>query len=242
VTGPPIAPPPLIAVLDYGMGNRRSVEKALEHVGARALITADPALLADADGLVVPGVGAFPAAMRRLRADRLDELIRAHAASGRPLLGICLGMQLLFDGSEELEPCVGLGLIPGEVRWLHAAGLRLPHIGWNNVIPQRPSQITAALPPEGRPFYHVHSLVPHPAQDEHVIATAEYRERFATIVSCGNVYGTQFHPEKSSRDGLALLAAFAGLCRRPDTAGGEWPDARGGGPATASGATAGARR
>ena len=203
---------PRIAVLDYGMGNRRSVEKALEHVGAAVSVTADPAELVRADGLVVPGVGAFPAAMDRLRSSGLDSSIRAYAQSGRPLLGICLGMQLLFEASEELLPCEGLGLLAGRVRRLRAGGLRVPHIGWNDVVAVRPSPLSAALAEGGVPFYHVHSYVAEPAHAEDLIAVAEYGERFATVVGRGRVLGVQFHPEKSSRAGLELLAAFAGLC------------------------------
>jgi glutamine amidotransferase len=203
--------PVRIAVVDYGMGNRRSVEKALEHVGAQVSLTADPAELRRADGLIVPGVGAFPRGMRNLVALGLDELIRERARAQVPLLGICLGMQLLFDSSEELEPAAGLGLIAGEVRAL-ATSLRLPHIGWNEVRFERPSALTAGLPPGGCPFYHVHSFAAHPAETADVIATAEYGERFATIVGRGNVLGVQFHPEKSSAHGLALLSSFVGLC------------------------------
>jgi glutamine amidotransferase len=206
---------PLIAVVDYGMGNRRSVQKAFEHVSARAVITADHDQLRSADGLVVPGVGAFPLAMRNLRRLKLAELLQKHAADGRPLLGICLGMQLLFDGSEELEPTLGLGLISGSVTWLQAPGLRIPHIGWNEVDFHRASALTEALPDRGRPFYHVHSLAARPADEADVVGTTEYGERFATIVQRHNVFGVQFHPEKSSADGLAMLAAFVRVCMAP---------------------------
>ncbi len=134
----------MIAVVDYGMGNRRSVEKAFEHVGAQALITAERSALETADALVVPGVGAFPQGMANLRARGLDELIRARARAGAPVLGICLGMQLLFDSSVEREPATGLGLIPGEVSMLDTGGQRLPHIGWNEV------RVAAPLRPDRR--------------------------------------------------------------------------------------------
>jgi glutamine amidotransferase len=203
-----------IAVLDYGMGNRRSVQKALEHVGARAEITHDHGALLAADGIVVPGVGAFPQAMRNLRALELVDVLRERAGAGVPLLGICLGMQLLFERSEELEPCEGLGLLGGEVRWLRAPGLRIPHIGWNEVRFERPSPLIEPLggPGGARHFYHVHSLAPRPADPEDVIGTTEYGERFATIVQRGNVAGVQFHPEKSSADGLSMLGAFTRAC------------------------------
>jgi glutamine amidotransferase len=212
-----------IAVVDYGMGNRRSVEKALQHVGARALITRDPAALEQADALVVPGVGAFPHGMRNLVELGLDERIRAAAAAGTPVLGICLGMQLLFERSQEHELTDGLGLLAGEVSLLHGGGLRIPHIGWNDVRFERPSPLTAGLPGESCAFYHVHSLVARPEDPADVIATTEYGERFATVVAHGNVVGVQFHPEKSSRDGLALLSNFVTLCRNPAPAGsGHW--------------------
>jgi imidazole glycerol-phosphate synthase subunit HisH len=203
-----------IAIADYGMGNRRSVEKALEHVGARVRITRDPAALEAADALVVPGVGAFPQGMRNLIELGLDDRIRAIAAAGTPVLGICLGMQLLFDRSSEHELTEGLGLLAGEVSPLQAGGRRIPHIGWNDVRVERPSPLTAGLPAEGCAFYHVHSLAARPEDPDDVIATTEYGERFATIVGHGNIFGVQFHPEKSSRDGLALLANFVALCRR----------------------------
>ncbi len=208
-----------VAVVDYGMGNRRSVEKALEHVGARALITREPAALEEADALVVPGVGAFPHGMRNLIELGLDERIRAAAAAGKPVLGICLGMQLLFERSQEHEVTDGLGLLAGEVSLLDGGGLRIPHIGWSDVRFERPSPLTAALPGESCAFYHVHSLAARPEDPADVIATTEYGERFATVVSHGNVFGVQFHPEKSSRDGLALLSNFVTLCRDSAPAG-----------------------
>jgi glutamine amidotransferase len=208
-----------VAVVDYGMGNRRSVEKALEHVGARALITREPAALEEADALVVPGVGAFPHGMRNLIELGLDERIRAAAAAGKPVLGICLGMQLLFERSQEHEVTDGLGLLAGEVSLLDGGGLRIPHIGWSDVRFERPSPLTAGLPGDSCAFYHVHSLAARPEDPADVVATTEYGERFATVVSHGNVFGVQFHPEKSSRDGLALLSNFVTLCRDSAPAG-----------------------
>jgi glutamine amidotransferase len=209
---------PTIAIVDYGMGNRRSVEKAFAHVGARPLLTADHDAIRAADGVVVPGVGAFPRAMRNLRELGLDELIRARAAAGVPLLGICLGMQLLFERSVEGgAPCEGLGLLAGEVRPLAAGGLRVPHIGWNAVRFERACRLTAALP-EQVAFYHVHSFVADPADPRDVLGTVEYGERFASAVSREHVHGVQFHPEKSSRAGLRLLASFSAACERATSA------------------------
>jgi imidazole glycerol-phosphate synthase subunit HisH len=204
---------PVIAIVDYGMGNRRSVEKAFAHVGARPIVTCDHDAIRDADGVVVPGVGAFPRAMRSLRELGLDEVIVERAESGVPLLGICLGMQLLFERSVEVEPAEGLGLLRGEVRPLAAGDLRVPHIGWNVVRFERACRLTAALPQETA-FYHVHSLVPHPADAEDVLGTAAYGERFVSAVARENVFGVQFHPEKSSSAGLRLLASFSAACDR----------------------------
>jgi glutamine amidotransferase len=203
---------PLIAVVDYGMGNRRSVEKALEHVGARALITRDHESLEEADGLVIPGVGAFPEAMRRLNGLGLSALIRARGAAGVPVLGICLGMQLLFERSEELEATEGLGLLEGEVTWLETAALRVPHIGWNEVSFERRSPLSYGLPEGGCAFYHVHSLAARPSRTEDVVGTTEYGERFATVVGRDSVMGVQFHPEKSSANGLTMLGNFVRVC------------------------------
>jgi imidazole glycerol-phosphate synthase subunit HisH len=201
-----------IGVIDYGMGNRRSVEKALAHVGARVSLTHDHEELQACDGLVLPGVGAFPKAMHNLRELELVELIRARVADGTPLLGICLGMQLLFDRSEELGSTPGLGLIGGEVTRLDASGLRIPHIGWNEVRFERPSPLLAGLPERGCPFYHVHSYAARPADHDTILGTSEYGERFVTFVGSGSVFGVQFHPEKSSLNGLRMLDSFVGVC------------------------------
>jgi imidazole glycerol-phosphate synthase subunit HisH len=198
-----------VALVDYGMGNRRSVEKALEHVGARVVRTADHHEIAAADAIVLPGVGAFPEAMRRLQALRLVDLIRERAAAGVPLLGICLGMQLLFESSEEHEGAAGLGLLRGSVARLEAPGLKVPHIGWNTVTFERPSTLTEGLG-DVAAFYHVHTYACRPREQSDVVGRGEYGERFVSIVERGNVMGAQFHPEKSSLDGLALLRNFAG--------------------------------
>jgi len=200
-----------IAIVDYGMGNRRSVQKAFEHVGVDATITRDHDVLRDADALVIPGVGAFPLAMANLTELGLDTLIRERAADDVPILGICLGLQLLFDRSLELEVTTGLGLIAGEVTPIATGGLRIPHIGWNEVRFQHPSRLTEGLPVAGCPFYHVHSLAVRPARRADVVGTTEYGERFATIVEHGSIVGVQFHPEKSSRHGLEMLGNFARL-------------------------------
>ncbi len=202
---------PRIAVVDYGMGNRRSVEKALERVGARAFVSRDHAELRAADGLLLPGVGAFPAAMATIGRLGLDGLLRERAAAGTPLFGSCMGMQLLFERSEEHGGAEGLGLLRGEVRRLSAPGLKLPHIGWSEVRWNRRSPLTEGLP-EPAFLYHVHSFVADPADEDAVLGTAEYGESFPAVVGRGNVYGAQSHPEKSSTHGLALLGNFVGIC------------------------------
>jgi glutamine amidotransferase len=202
----------VIAIADYGMGNRRSVEKALAHVGAEPLITADHDEIRAAEAVILPGVGAFPEAMRNLVRTGLGDVLRERAAAGVPLLGICLGMQLLFERSEEHEGAEGLGLLPGSVTALVAP--KIPHIGWNLVTLERPSRLTAGLG-DAVAFYHVHSFACRPADDADVVGRGDYGERFASIVERDNVMGAQFHPEKSSRDGLALLRNFASLVAVP---------------------------
>ena len=199
-----------IAILSYGMGNLRSVEKALERVDAEAVITADHDAARAADGVILPGVGAFPRAMERIRDLALDELVAERSESGTPVLGICLGMQLLFDSSTELGGAAGIGLLEGEVGELRSGGLKVPHIGWSPVRWSHDSRLTDGIASE-TPFYFVHSLAPRAAADV-VLGTAEYGERFACATERGNVFGVQFHPEKSSTAGLRLLSNFARIC------------------------------
>jgi glutamine amidotransferase len=206
-----------IGLVDYGMGNRRSMQKSLERAGATVVLSADHDALRATDGLVVPGVGAFAAAMRLLAQRGLDELIRERAEAGVPVLGSCLGMQLLFEHGAEFGGADGLGLLPGEVVPLDARGLKLPHIGWNEVRWTRPSVLSAGLP-DPTPFYHVHSFVPVPSDPDVALGVSDYGTQFASVVGRGNVFGTQFHPEKSSRDGIALLANFVRVCSRKEAA------------------------
>jgi imidazole glycerol-phosphate synthase subunit HisH len=200
-----------IAILDYGMGNLRSVEKALERVGAEAEITSNPARVESADGLILPGVGAFPRAMERVRDTGLDELLAGRIEAGVPVLGICLGMQLLFESSVENEGGSGLALLGGVVAPLEANGYKVPHIGWSPVRWEQESQLTAGLAEE-TPFYFVHSFAPRPATDSDVLGTAAYGGRFACAVERAPLYGVQFHPEKSSSAGLGLLRNFSSIC------------------------------
>lgn len=199
-----------ICILDYGMGNLRSVEKALEHVGATATISSDAETVRQADGVILPGVGAFPKAMERVRALGLDELIGERRDSGVPILGICLGLQLLFDSTTELGGASGIGLLPGGVDGLKADGLKVPHIGWSPVRWEKESRLAEGIESE-TPFYFVHSFAPSPDHDD-LLGDAAYGARFACAVECDNVFGVQFHPEKSSTAGLRLLSNFAGVC------------------------------
>jgi glutamine amidotransferase len=200
-----------IAVVDYGMGNLRSVEKALERSGAAASITSDLDAISAADGIVLPGVGAFPKAMRNLGELGLDHLLRERLKAGVPLLGICLGLQLLFEVSTENEGSDGLGLLPGRVERLPAPGLKVPLIGWTSVRWAKESDLTAELPDEC-PFYFVHSFAPVDTAAEDQLGVAEYGKPFVCAVARPPLYGVQFHPEKSSAHGLKLLENFTGIC------------------------------
>jgi glutamine amidotransferase len=202
---------PAIAILDYGMGNLRSVEKALERVGADPEITADHERVRSAGGVILPGVGAFPKAMERIRERGLDELVAERAEAGVPVLGICLGLQLLFSSTTEQGGGEGLGVLHGPVTELEAGELKVPHIGWSPVTWARESRLTEGLA-DGEPFYFVHSFAPRPANPEDVLGTATYGEELCCVAERGNVFGVQFHPEKSSGAGLRLLENFAGIC------------------------------
>lgn len=201
-----------IAILDYGMGNLRSAEKAFEHVGARALITREHDVVRAADGVVLPGVGAFPKAMEAVRELAFDGLLRERREAGVPILGICLGMQLLYESSTELGGAAGIGLLNGRVEELDAPGLKVPHIGWNPVSWRRASDLVEGLP-DPCAFYHVHSFAVRAIDGEEVLGVASYGTDFVSVVASDGVYGTQFHPEKSGPDGLRLLHNFATRCR-----------------------------
>ena len=200
-----------VAILGYGMGNLRSVEKAVERVGAEAEITSDSNRAEAADGVILPGVGAFPRAMERVRQLGLDQLIATRIEAGAPVLGICLGMQLLFESSVENEGASGLALLDGVVAPLEANGYKVPHIGWSPVHWEHDSELTEGLGDQ-TPFYFVHSFAPRPAENGDVLGTAAYGERFACAVERPPLYGVQFHPEKSSSAGLNLLANFVRIC------------------------------
>jgi imidazole glycerol-phosphate synthase subunit HisH len=200
-----------IAILDYGMGNLRSVAKALEHVGAAPELTNDHAHVRATDGVVLPGVGAMPKAMEHVRRLGLDELLRERVEAGVPLIGLCMGMQLLFESTTELGGAEGIGLLDGPVEQLNAPGLKVPQIGWNPVSWRRESALNAGLP-DPCAFYHANSFAPRPARGEDVLGTAEYGSDFVSAVARAPVYGVQFHPEKSGPHGLALLGNFVRAC------------------------------
>jgi len=198
----------VVSLIDYGLGNLGSVSNILKRVGASSRLISRPEEVLDSESVLLPGVGAFDAGMSRLQALGLDDALRAFAATGRPLLGICLGMQLLADGSQEGQS-PGLGLIPGRsVRFVESEGVRVPHMGWNRVEPTRDDPLVADLPDDAR-FYFVHSYHVVPDRPADALATTTYGTRFVSMVRSGNVMGAQFHPEKSHAFGMALLRNFA---------------------------------
>jgi glutamine amidotransferase len=205
----------VIAVLDYGIGNLGSAEKALRKVGAEARLVEHPDDAEGAAGVVLPGVGAFGACLRALRESGLDSVVREAAASGEvPLLAICVGLQMLFEGSEEDPPALGLGILEGTVRRL-GDGEKRPQMQWNRLVPvpERPSAMLGAAPsPAWVYFVHSYAAVPEGSAASAVVATCDYGGPVVAAVEQGNLWGCQFHPEKSGTTGLAILAAFATRC------------------------------
>lgn len=198
----------MIGIIDYGAGNLFSLKNALDFLGLENIITSSADKLREADRLILPGVGAFPDAMRMLERSGLTEAI-AEAAGRKPLLGICLGMQLLFEYGHEFETVKGLGLIPGEVRHIVAPGLKIPHMGWSDVKLENECGLSGGIK-EGDRFYYVHSYRAE-TEKQYVSLYSEYGEYIPGLVFRGNVYGTQFHPEKSGEIGLRLLSNFGGV-------------------------------
>lgn len=202
----------MIAVIDYGMGNLRSVSKALEFLGASVRVTGEAAVVRQAEKVVLPGVGAFPAAMRELAARRLIDPVKEAIASGKPYLGICLGLQLLFESGEEGGGAQGFGILPGTVKRLPASPpLKIPHMGWNQVTrTHKECPLLQGIPDESF-FYFVHSYYAEPADPEVVALETDYDTRFASMVWRDRLFATQFHPEKSQAVGLRLLENFLRL-------------------------------
>lgn len=196
------------AILDYGVGNLKSVTNAMRYLGFDTRITSDPAELERADAIILPGVGAFADAAEKLRVPGLDKTLLTQAEK-KPILGICLGMQLLFDRGEEIRPCAGLGLVHGSVRRLET-DRKLPHIGWNSLAFQNHSPLFRGLD-DGVYVYFVHTFCGVADRESDVIARTEYGPSVVAAVSCGNVYGCQFHPEKSGETGLVILKNFGEL-------------------------------
>ncbi len=201
----------MIVIIDYGMGNLRSVQKALESVGHAAEITSDPDRVKLASKVVLPGVGAFADAIAELRRSGLGGAFREAVAQGKPCLGVCLGLQLLFDLSEEDGRHEGLGLLPGRVvRFESSPGLKIPHMGWNSLRVLRPSPMLAGLGPDPS-VYFVHSYYVRPDRRSDIVAESDHPHPFAAVVERDNLMACQFHPEKSQRVGLAMYANFAAL-------------------------------
>jgi imidazole glycerol-phosphate synthase subunit HisH len=192
-----------IAVLDYGSGNLHSVSRALAHAGGEPVVTGDPFQVAAADALVIPGVGHFGHCVRAIRAKGLDRAIAEAVGTGKRVFGVCVGMQVLFERSDE-DPEPGLGLLPGVSRRL-PADVKVPHIGWNEVAWQRPHPYVEGIPDATR-FYFVHSYAPDANDD--TVGVTEHGRRFAAVASRDNLFATQFHPEKSGEAGLAIYANF----------------------------------
>ena len=201
-----------IVIVDYGMANLRSVQKAFERVGHAAIITSEPAVISGADRLVLPGVGAFQDAIARLRETHLAEPIIDHIRTGRPFLGICLGLQLLFSRSSEDGLHLGLDVLPGEVvRFENHPGLKVPHMGWNQLTFTGDCPLFRGIEPRSA-VYFVHGYYAKPTDETMISATADYPTPFAAAVWRDNLYATQFHPEKSQSVGLAMLKNFAEVC------------------------------
>lgn len=202
----------MIAIIDYGRGNLRSVQKGLEKSGYEAVITGDPEEIARAKGVILPGVGAFADAMRQLRELELADPLLAAIRSGKPFLGICLGMQVLFETGEEHGVHQGLGVFPGRVIKF-PPGPKVPHMGWNRLQLKRDTPLLKGFP-EGGACYFVHSFYVEPSQAEVVLATSDYGIDFPAVVGRDKVFGVQFHPEKSSGLGLKILENFGGLVEK----------------------------
>ena len=201
----------MIALIDYGIGNLRSVEKALATVGADVHLTEDHDRILAADKVVLPGVGAFGDGMAGLRARGLIDVLKTIVARETPLLGICVGMQVLFDYSDELGHHAGLGFLPGRVRRFSDSHLKVPQTGWNQLLPEQESKLLQGLPP-GSYAYFNHSYYCDPENMADVLANTEYGIHYASVVGRGRLYGAQFHPEKSQAVGLTILRNFVELC------------------------------
>ena len=196
----------MIAIVDYGVGNLNSVQNALKSLNIESIISSDADVIAKSRSIIVPGVGAFPDAMENMKATGLDKVIKAVAKQGKPILGICLGMQLFFEKSNEIEECKGLGLLKGNIRKLEG-NIKIPHMGWNSLSFETDSPILNGVP-ENKYVYFVHSYYAENCEKGIVNAYSMYEKKIPAIVSKGNIYGMQFHPEKSGEFGMRLLKNF----------------------------------
>jgi len=209
-----------IAVIDYGVGNIKSICRALEKSGAEVCLTNDRDKVISSDGVLLPGVGAFAHGMEKLNSQGIDELLREFSETGKPILGICLGMQMLFDQSTEFGETKGLGLIPGQVlrlETLDEAHEKLPHVSWNEIKPGTSSEWEGTILnsiKDGEDMYFVHSYYVKPANEEDVLSTTVYSQfEYCSTVKHQNIYGCQYHPEKSAETGLKIIKNFVEICR-----------------------------
>lgn len=199
----------MIVIIDYGMGNLRSIQKALEYLSIKSVISAEAQKITSSGGIILPGVGAFPDAMENMEERGMNKLIKAAVSEGKPILGICLGMQLLFEESEEVRKCSGIGLLKGKIKKLESH-VKIPHMGWNRLLFEKDSALLKGVK-EGNYVYFVHSYYAAPGEEEITNAYSIYGKKIPAVVSKGNIYGTQFHPEKSGEDGLKILKNFGEL-------------------------------
>lgn len=201
----------MIAIVDYGAGNLNSVKNALDYIGAESVITADAVKIESADGVILPGVGSFGDAMASMRASGLISTVKTAATSGKPFLGICLGLQLLFEGSEESPGVEGLGLLKGKILKIPEVGLKVPHMGWNSLEIKNNTGLFKDIP-QNTYVYFVHSYYLTAADEAEVAAKTFYGVSIDAAVSAGNLYATQFHPEKSGDTGIQMLRNFVAMC------------------------------
>ncbi len=199
----------MISIIDYGMGNLRSVQKALEYIGEEAVITSDREKILNSNGIILPGVGAFPDAIENLKEKALDKALKEAVARGIPTLGICLGMQLLFTKGEEVKKCDGLGFFKGTIKKMYG-NIKIPHMGWNSLKMEKSSKLLQGID-EGSYVYFVHSFYAEIENNDLVNATSKYGIDVPAVISKGNLFGTQFHPEKSGDVGIKILKNFASL-------------------------------
>lgn len=201
----------MISIVDYDMGNLKSVEKALDYVGLKSIITCDKEVILNSDGIILPGVGAFPDAIENIKARGIDKILKNAVSDGKPLLGICLGMQLLFEESDEFRVCKGLGFLKGRITKLNVE-YKIPHMGWNNLNIRKKTPILKGID-NGSYVYFVHSYYAQVGEEDILNADVDYGVNVTAVVSKNNVYGMQFHPEKSGNVGIKMLKNFGEMIK-----------------------------